>query len=364
MQLESVLYLRVLQHQYKIGERNILSLKTRCDNTTNGCDWVGELHSLDKHLASCGLTCLPCPNKCHQGGDRLNVVNVFRKDLLKHTRQECPLRQYQCPHCKEVGKYRERTTTHLKECPMLVLPCPNPGCKICKVRCNLSKHRKECIFEAVACKHATIGCKEKVLRKDLEKHEGDSQQHLQLAIDTIHKQQSIIREQESKLAYLWSKETIMKYKFTQYNQHKTASDTVHSPAFYTSPGGYRMCISVDANGVGEAKGTHVSVFAFLMKGENDDHLPWPFTGIFTVELFNQLEDKNHYSKSTKFPDDGCVSCRVVNGERSSSSYGHLRYITHSALGYNAARNCQYLMNDCLYFKISVDAKTSSKPWLC
>ena len=53
----------------------------------------------------------------------------------------------------------------------------------------------------------------------------------------------------------------MTFKFTNFNQYKTDDDTVYSPAFYTSPKGYKMCICVDANGYGEGKDTHVSVYA-------------------------------------------------------------------------------------------------------
>ena len=84
------------------------------------------------------------------------------------------------------------------------------------------------------------------------------------------------------LAQLQSNQMPMKYRFTNYNDHKTANDTIYSPAFYTSPGGYKMYIRVDANGDGKGKGNRMSVFIFLMKGENDDHLTWPFTGTVTV----------------------------------------------------------------------------------
>ena len=72
-----------------------------------------------------------------------------------------------------------------------------------------------------------------------------------------------------------------------------SGESFHSPGFYISPVGYKMCIKVDCNGYGISKGTHVSVYAYLMRGENDDHLPWPFTGTVTVELLNQLEDDSH-----------------------------------------------------------------------
>ena len=337
---------------------------TLCDNTSNSCEWIGELRSLDEHLASCGFTLLRCPNECYKGGrgrgNKCKEVQLLRKDMEKHTMEECPRRQYECPHCKEPGEYKERITTHLRECPMKKVPCPKRQCKINIVRRNLSKHRQECLFEEVPCKYAIIGCKEEVIRKDVGEHEGDSQQHLQLAIDTVRQQQITIRDQETIIAL--SREMPMKYKFTNYDHHKTVNDTIYSPAFYTSPGGYKMCIGVYANGNVEGKGTHVSVFAYLMKGENDDHLPWPFTGKVTIKLLNQLENTNHHSRCiTFFPIDSIQ--QVENEERSSTGWGHRCYISHSYLGYNAAKNCQYLKDDCLYFRISVDTKSSSKPWL-
>ena len=57
------------------------------------------------------------------------------------------------------------------------------------------------------------------------------------------------------------------------NFHERRTDTIYSPPFYTRYGGYKMCIRVDSNGWGEGKSTHVSVYAYLMRGENDDHLP-------------------------------------------------------------------------------------------
>ena len=226
------------------------------------------------------------------------------------------------------------------------------------------------MFEKVLCKYSTIGCKEEVERKDLREHERDSQLHLHLAVDSVHqqqitimKQQITIRDQDRKLEHLQTKETPMTYKFTHYDQHKTASEKSYSPAFYTSPGGYKMCISINANGNKDGKGTHVSVYAHLMKGENDDHLPWPFTGEITIDLLNQLENENHYSLSMTFPPDKHTSQRVVNEEGPNTGYGFSTYISHSYLGYNAIKNCQYLKDDCLYFKVSADAKSSSKPWL-
>ena len=124
-----------------------------------------------------------------------------------------------------------------------------------------------------------------------------------------------------------------------------------------------MCIHVYANGLKDGKSTHISVYAALMRGENDDHLPWPFTGKVTFTLLNQLEDQNHHSKVTKFLPETKGSKRVMNREISPDGYGHQCFIPHTSLDYDEANLTRYLEDDCLYFRITVDAKSSFKPWL-
>ena len=61
-----------------------------------------------------------------------------------------------------------------------------------------------------------------------------------------------------------------------------------------------MCLRVDANGCGDGKGTHVSVYAYLIRGEYDDLLKWPFQGSIVVQLCNQLEDNYHCTDTIDF----------------------------------------------------------------
>jgi hypothetical protein len=83
---------------------------------------------------------------------------------------------------------------------------------------------------------------------------------------------------------------------------ETASSYVFSPPFYSSPGGYKLCymLCIKVHTSGNGKGTHLSVCAYLMRGDNDDHLPWPFTGSVEAELLNRLKDCSHRSNSIKF----------------------------------------------------------------
>ena len=125
-----------------------------------------------------------------------------------------------------------------------------------------------------------------------------------------------------------------------------------------------MCIRVDADGFGEGTGTHVSVYTCLMQGRNDDTLPWPFTGEVTITLLNQLEDENHHTYTISFSQYryNVAIVRVVDDER-GSALGHNKFISQDNLDYDAAKYCQYLKDDCLYFRIEVEAAEPVKPWL-
>ncbi len=98
-----------------------------------------------------------------------------------------------------------------------------------------------------------------------------------------------------------------------------------------------------------------------MKGDNDDSLSWPFTGTVTVELLNQLEDKNHHKKTTHIPSRRCASQRVVDGER-GEGYGWPKFISHADLAHKPLTNSQYLKDDTLIFRVSAEAP-DYKPWL-
>ena len=126
----------------------------------------------------------------------------------------------------------------------------------------------------------------------------------------------------------------------------------YSPPFYTHTHDYRMCIRVDANGYGGGKGTHLSVFAYLMQGPYD--LMWPFQGAITIQLLKQLEDGNHHTHTINFTGttDPTIINRVTSGERAGSGLGHYTFLPHTQLDINSKGNCQYLKDDQLKFRVS------------
>ena len=344
------------------GEQEIKILKVKCKNDVNGCGWVGELQSLDNHLTTCRYALLRCTNNCTNNTEG---VYVLRHEMGNHLTNTCPNRQYQCPHCKDIGRHCEITTTHLDTCPKLKIPCPNVGCDDSVPRFELSDHQTKCLFEKLPCRYAEIGCEEKPLRKDLQQHENDDTFHLHLAIETVHKQQKEIktmkreqRSMKSDIANTQARPCV--FTVSNFKQHKTSKQDWYSPPFYLRPGSYKMCICVDASGISGGEGTHILVSIYLMRGKNDDKLSWPFRGKVTITLLNQLKDKNHHTETLTYPEDkdDRANRKVIDAERSPVGYGMPKFISHDQLGYVARRKHQYLKDDCLFFRV-----TANPPWL-
>ena len=116
-----------------------------------------------------------------------------------------------------------------------------------------------------------------------------------------------------------------------------------------------VCICSYANGLISYCRVHITIAAYLMKGDHDDHLTWPARGILTVQLLNQINecsDSNH-SETAKLPFNGSSLCchRVI--KRTSSDIGACsgQFMPHKRLSYDADKNCQYFMNDCVFFRV-------------
>ena len=330
---------------------NIETLKVKYIDQVSGRQWTKELREPEIHLPSCDYALLPCTNECKNNDQ---IVKVLRKDLQDHLTNKCPRRQYKCPHCEVTGEHQERTTSHLKTCPQVKVQCPNAQCEASITRCEVSTHRFTCDFEPVSCKYAKVGCEERPLRKDLKKHEEDAQLHLKVTTKKVLQLTQVHR---------FAVTPPFTFELTNFQKRKRDKDVFHSTPFYTSRTGYKMYVRVYTNGYGGGINTHISVYAYLMKGDNDDSLTWPFTGEVIFEILNQLEDNNHDKATVSFPVDKDVSKRV-DGERAPTGWGWPQFISHTDLDYKPDKNCQYLLNDTLVFRVSVRVNDPHpKPWL-
>ena len=63
-----------------------------------------------------------------------------------------------------------------------------------------------------------------------------------------------------------------------------------------------MCLFLYLDGDGSGKGTHLSFFSTLMRGEYDALLPWPFKQQVTLALMSQDEEREKHIEKRIIPD--------------------------------------------------------------
>lgn len=134
---------------------------------------------------------------------------------------------------------------------------------------------------------------------------------------------------------------------TEFSKHRLLGAEYPSRPFYTHTQGYKMRMKVFANGRGSAKGSHVSVYMYLMMGEYDQALQWPCNVALSVELLNWMEDKNHHKQIVPF--SHCTksesATRVTGQEQATTGPGLAQFASYDILP-------QFLQNDCLRFRIT------------
>ncbi|KAG8504412.1 TNF receptor-associated factor 5 [Galemys pyrenaicus] len=125
--------------------------------------------------------------------------------------------------------------------------------------------------------------------------------------------------------------------------------SVFSQPFYTSRCGYRLCARAYLNGDGAGKGSHLSLYFVVMRGEFDALLQWPFRQRVTLMLLDQSGKKNHIMETFK-ADPNSSSFKRPDGEMNIAS-GCPRFVAHSTL--ESSKNV-YIKEDTLFLKVAVD----------
>ena len=368
-------------HPDNFNDRRVHNFKVKCHNKGRGCQWQGSLGDADEHTnTDCGYAIVVCTNNgCG--------LRVQRQELDNHRNNFCSQRKYNCPYCFQKDTHQEIVTTHFTRCEEMPLLCPG-GCGRGIMRRNMAQHlSEECPEELVACTYAIAGCEETVKRKDLHEHLYDKDKHFDAVMESYLSLSLLVRDMLTKINSgnqqkvqatrlplpfrPWLQNTPTCYprppwvmKMNELREKKDNNlwsllqvdneEGWFSDPVYSHFGGYKMCLRVDANGHNDGKGTHASVYVYLMRGDNDDNLKWPFKGTIKVSLLNQLEDGQHYTKQVWSPGSyipESYNKRVTKGDRADNGWGLHQFISYSDLGYRDEKNCQYLKDNTFFFRV-------------
>ena len=325
----------------KFHKRKVLSLKVRCLHKAEGCEWEGELGSLEQHL---------------------NTNN----DASSVAVGAC---QYVDVDCASCGKCFNRRSLelHMKDCVSSMLAQEVPKLKvIVQEQSEQIKQQGDQIKQ----QGDQIKQLEDQIKQDKDlikqqvhqiKQQGDQIKQLEDQIkqqgNQIKQDKDLIKQQGDQIKQQGDQiKTLMKFNklvtppvdivMDEFRKQKWTDDDWYSPPFYSHLGGYKMCLNVCANGHGDGKGTHVSVFVCLMKGEFDDDLKWPFSGEIAIQLKTTNPHEPQYSMVIHL--DDCSDDVVCKPTRERNcGHGYPEFISYCDLYAN------YLTGDKLTFCITV-----------
>ncbi len=354
-------------------KQSLYSLKVRCSHQKDGCEWTGDLRQLDEHLNTD-----PRPEKQLNGCKFFEIDCIYkcgkhqqRRYIQVHRIKDCPKRQFGCEHCHDYkSTYDDVTNNHWPVCGSFPVPCPNQ-CGSTIQRQNIDSHvADECPLTTINCDFHHVGCAVKLPRQDMPEHLRENLlTHISLLATSHAKQQDKITSLETENRTLKTElkplQQLLKTApfivnsrplgpleppvliMTNFQQHKTDDNCWFSLPVYTHYRlGYKICLRVNANGCGPGKGTYVSVGVFFMRGVFDDSLKWPFCGVISFQLLDQVNGEDHKTHTLtyddKIPNEYCARVRV--GERGVGR-GDPKFIAHSEL------EPKYLRNDTLLFQI-------------
>ena len=148
------------------------------------------------------------------------------------------------------------------------------------------------------------------------------------------------------------------WKITQFSQKKAdaengRSTSLFSLPFYSGRHGYKMYLCLYIMGGGTGKGTHLSLFFVVMRGEFDNILQWPFTHKVTFKLINQAGGRDIID--TFQPDPMSTAFRKPKSDMNISG-GCPRFVSHAELEAGG-----FIVNDAIFIKCIVDTSTIFHP---
>ncbi|KAK3093913.1 hypothetical protein FSP39_021708 [Pinctada imbricata] len=179
-----------------------------------------------------------------------------------------------------------------------------------------------------------------------------AQNERQLAIQDVKLAELDLRFQVLETA---NYEGVLMWKIRDYTRRKqeaVAGRTVslYSQPFYTSRYGYKMCARVYLNGDGMGKGTHLSLFFVVMRGEYDALLQWPFQHRVTLMLLDQQDGRRHVHDS--FQPDPTSSSFVRPTSEMNIATGCPLFVAHAVMETDT-----YKRDDTIFIKIKVTENT-------
>lgn len=155
------------------------------------------------------------------------------------------------------------------------------------------------------------------------------------------------REDNSKFSYIFKVDDFHKQLRTAKQDDSFVR--LYSEPFFTHKYGYRLKLEVNPNGCKAGKGTHVSVFLHVLRGEYDSILTWPFEWKIKFILLDQKPNQKKNIKMS-FPRK---SSDYDNFKRPTTDQntgrGLATFVSHETLSTE-----HYVVKDMLFIQLELE----------
>ena len=127
---------------------------------------------------------------------------------------------------------------------------------------------------------------------------------------------------------------------------------LYSEPFYSHKNGYKLKLELCPNGNGRGKGTHVSVFMVIMKGEYDAVLTWPFNWKNRFTLIDQ-KPRNRDRKNIVWGFDepdlvNDIECYQRPTTEINEEIGSPKFVSHKKL-----QTEKYVVDGAIFIKFEI-----------
>ncbi|XP_068803210.1 TNF receptor-associated factor 3 isoform X4 [Struthio camelus] len=358
--------------------RELLALQIYCRNENKGCKEQLSLGQLLTHLKTdCQFEELPCPRAdCKE--------KILRKDLPDHVEKTCKYRETTCKYCKSQVPMITLQKHEDTDCPCVMVSCPHK----CSVKTLMRSERvidsqaeklkeldkeirpfRQNWEEADSMKSSVESLQNRVTElESVDKTAGQGARNTSLLETQLSRHDQMLSVHDIRLADMdlrfqvletASYNGVLIWKIRDYKRRKQEAVmgktlSLYSQPFYTGYFGYKMCARVYLNGDGMGKGTHLSLFFVIMRGEYDALLPWPFKQKVTLMLMDQGPSRRHLGDAFK-PDPNSSSFKKPTGEMNIAS-GCPVFVAQTVL-----ENGTYIKDDTIFIKVIVDTSDLPDP---
>ena len=252
-------------------QAHIQELAIYCPHKRSGCQWKGEVRGAEAHLrvgeseGECRYVAVPCVNQCG--------AIVQRNTLKQHEEVTCPQKKEFDP--AQMAR-KLQSTIKKNEDLSIQLAIMKEENGECSKRVTVLEQQLKVAFVELSILKNKVGESDAMM--------GSGSTDMAKSSDF----ESYLR--------------IIPYEFTfsNYQEQLDSKSTWMTQPFFTTQGGYKICVRVAPHGIGNGEKSHLSVHVYLMKGEYDSMLKWPFCGSITIQLLNQMKNQAHFEQTIHF----------------------------------------------------------------